>query len=371
VCREDGALARPSAQLVVIAALCAALAGSLAYVGYLLSQPPVVVEHKRLTIVDDAGREVELPVPVERVISLESPVTELIYALGAQDKLVAVDKYSIFPPGVQEEKPVVGSAWSPDMERIVELAPDVVFTWPSEKTLAELEEKGIPTVVFYPHTLDGIKEDILLLGRLLGVPERAREIVAFMDEKLAAITERTADMALENRTRVYIEFYKPGQTIGAGTFTNEFILMAGGVNIAAALPPKFTMVSDEFVVEADPEVIVCVVNPKKPYTTPEEVAARPGWETITAVRESRIYTISYELVNWNPRLVLCVMQLAKWLHPELFADLDLEAEQEELYQSIYGLSAGTAASCQLPSWASWAPGLMAMPAPLAEEEGFI
>jgi iron complex transport system substrate-binding protein len=283
------------------------LAVGLSVVGADVPQPPFVV-------IDGAGRVVTIEKIPDRIVSIAGAATETLYAIGCGDKVVGVDKYSDWPPEVKE-KPQVGSGSNLNVEAVLGLEPDLVIAWwYSRKAIEALEGLGITVVAINPRSVDGVLDTIRMLGLITGHLEEAETLIAEMRSRIEAVQAKVKDIPKEERPLVYYELYKPLKTVGAGTFTGELIFMAGGINIAASEPVRYPLLSEEYVIASDPDVIVVVSG----GATPEEIMARPGWGAITAVKDGRVYTIDRHLVTASPRLVEGLEQLCRWFYPELW-----------------------------------------------------
>ena len=299
--------------LVVLVTLIAGAFGG----GYLLSEytraprPPVV---PALTLIDGAGRTVNITRTPERVVSIASSVTEILYALGCGDMLVGVDKYSDYPPEVKE-KPCVGSAFSLNVEMVLDLKPDLVLTWwYAEEAIRALEERGITVFAINPQSVYDVLQTIRTIGLIVGRSEEANSLAARMQDVVDEVTDRTKGLAKADRPLVYYELGTPMKTTGPGTFTNELIFMAGGINIAAEEPVRYPLLSSEYIIARDPDVIVVVSY----GASPEEIKAREGWQGIDAIKNDRVYVIDTHLVTCSPRIAQGLEQFARWFHPELF-----------------------------------------------------
>ncbi len=266
-----------------------------------------------ITIIDDVGRTVTIPKTPERIVSLASSATETLYALGAGDKLVGRDKYSTYPEEVKNVQEV-GSGSSPNLEMIIGLQPDVLFAWPySRNAIISLEDK-MPVIYIDPRSVDDVLDTIRMIGLVTGKSSEAENLIAEMQNKIDAITDVTKELNKTQRPLVYYELGTPMKTTGPGTFTNELIFMAGGINLAADEPVRYPLLNSEYIIERNPDVIIIVSY----GASIEEVKNRDGWENIHAVKNDRVYKIDTNLVTSNPRLVQGLEQFAKWFHPDLF-----------------------------------------------------
>jgi len=304
----------------VIAAIL--MAGTFAagfYVGfvYFKSRTP---DKSNLTIIDDVGREVIIPEDPQRIISLAPSTTELLFALDLGDRIVAKDNNSDYP---QEAKlipyNVSGYGWI-DYEVILSLDPELIFAAGINlQRVPELESKGFTVVVLEPMSMEGIFDNIRLVGSIMGKTDEANALLSDLRGRMKEVTDRTQDSMLV-KPKVYLEFDTLGGywTYGAGSFGNELMLLAGGTNIAANVSEKYVGLTSEFVIVSNPEVIVYTTNPWI-TTSPDTIKARPGWDGLDAVTNERIYSIDDNLVSRpGPRLVDGLEVLAELFHPDLF-----------------------------------------------------
>jgi len=280
----------------------------------LITATPAPTPEPALTIIDGAGRVVTIPRTPERIVSIASAATETLYAIGCGDEIVGRDKYSDYPPEVQE-KPSVGSGSQLDVEAVLGLEPDLVIAWWfSREAISTLEDKGLTVLAINPRSVDGVLDTIRTLGLVTGHLEEAESLIAEMQARIDEVKAGVKDIPKEDRPLVYYELTTPMKTTGPGTFTNELIFMAGGINIAADEPVRYPILSEEYIIERNPDVIVIVSG----GASVDEVKGRAGWQNIKAVQDDRVYTIDTHLVTSNPRIVQGLEQFARWFHPELW-----------------------------------------------------
>ncbi len=266
-----------------------------------------------ITIIDGAGRTVTVPENPERIVSLAASATETIFALDAGEKLVGRDKYSTYPEEVRNIKEV-GSGFSPSIEMIIGLKPDLVLAWAySRDALLNLEDK-VCVVYIDPGSVDEVLHTITMIGVVIGRTQEAENLTSKMHSRMREITEITDGLNRTQRPLVYYELSTPMKTTGPGTFTNELIFMAGGINLAADEPVRYPILSSEYIIDRNPDVIVIVSY----GASIEEVKDRNGWGNINAVKNDRIYKIDTNLVTANPRIVQGLEQFAEWFHPDIF-----------------------------------------------------
>jgi iron complex transport system substrate-binding protein len=159
-------------------------------------------------------------------------------------------------------------------------------------------------------------KDIRLVGILTGHVEEAIELADSLEARVDAVTEKTLAVDVV-RPRVYLEYY-PYWTYGPGSFGDDLIALAGGKNIAENASSEYPMLTSEFIIAQDPEIVIYTVG-YMTETTAEEISSRPGWDAITAIAEDEIYSIDDNLTSrYGPRIVDGLELLASILHPDLF-----------------------------------------------------
>lgn len=266
-------------------------------------------------ITDTYKREVTLPKEPSRVISLAPNITEIIYALGKQEKLVGRTDYCDYPESVKNV-PSVGSMKEPNIEKIAQLNPDLIIasTHFQKETLKKLEELKINTVVFYgEENFEGAYETIRNIGKILGAQEKAEQTVSEMDKKVKDVMERVKG---KGQPSVYyvVSYGKYGDyTAGKDTFIGQMIEMAGGKN--AADDAQGWKYSVEKLVEKNPDMLIC----SKYFDTLNGIKSTAGYKDLKAVKEGRLYEIDNNpLDRQGTRLADGLVDLAKIIHPEAF-----------------------------------------------------
>jgi len=250
---------------------------------------------EKIVLIDDLGRNVTLDKPAERIVSLAPAATRTLYDLGALDKVVGVDKYSDDPPEAQN-KTVVGAT---EIESIIALKPDLVISWwYYESELQQLEDLGIPVIYIHPTSIDGIYYDVLLIGKAVGLEEAAEKLVSNLKTRVAYVETLVRNLTKTiPRPKVYLELYSPYKTVGRNTFTHQLIELAGGVNIARNLT-GYPKLSDEYIIEANPDVILYESDlPLENFTE------RAGWYQINAVKNGKIYHLDRHITTASPRFI--------------------------------------------------------------------
>ena len=275
------------------------------------------------SITDDSGTTTSFAAPPQRIVSLSPGLTEITFALGHGGDLVAVDSYSDYPPEAKDIQPRLITYPNPSIETIVSLKPDVVLSLAdSDDAIAQMRNQGIPVLKLFPKNFDAAIETIRELGRLYGSPDAGEAVASDMLTRRDAVLAAVADAP---RPRVYEELdaSEPDKPFVAGPngFYGQLIDLAGGTNVFGDLPGDVGQVGAESIIQRDPEVII-LTDADLPFNpqTPELVAARPGWSTVTAVRNGAVYGVPAELYSTpGPRLVDGLENLARLLHPDRFA----------------------------------------------------
>ena len=275
-------------------------------------------------VVDYLGRQVKIAQEPLRIISLAPSNTEIIYALGLEDRLVGVTDICDYPPeAASKEK--VGSYNSIDLEKVVSLNPDLILAEDIHKTeiVPALERLGIACYVLVPHNLEEIMHSILVIGRLTGVNTAAQEVVSDMRLHIKNIVDKTSVLADEQRPSImYVVWHEPIMSVGINTPIHDMITMAGGASIIKVISGWPTL-SLEDVIAASPEIIIANVESYPGGDVSlvailDEVRLR----TVRAVVNGKVYGINASLTNRSsPRIIQGLEWFAALIHPELFPEL--------------------------------------------------
>ncbi len=304
-------------EFAVWVTIAVALSSVLAFSGGYIVGAMIGGDEEGMMVVDDYGRTVNLAGVPNRIVSVAPTPTELLFAVGAGDLVVGVDDYSDYPAEAAG-LPKVGNM-SLLVEVIVALEPDLIVCGDlvPETELGVLEAQGIPYVVLATRTLDEVVSDVRLVGILTGHIEEANALADALADRIESVRERTRTDEVV-KPRLYLE-YSPYWTFGPGSFGDDLISSAGGINIARDTSSEYPMVSSELMLAEDPEIIVYTVGPMWCTTVAEDFGQRPGWENITAIVENNIYSIDDNLISrYGPRVVDGLEELAAILHPDLF-----------------------------------------------------
>jgi iron complex transport system substrate-binding protein len=265
--------------------------------------------------VDDLGRTVTLEKVPQRIVSVAPSNTEILFALGLEERIVGVTESCNYPQGALDI-PKVGGFAPFDLERVVALEPDVVLAADIhvEVGIPALEEVGITVFALAPRTVDEVLYSIALVGEITGKSREAARLIASLEERIEAITDKTQPLTEAERPGVlYVLWHDPLWVAGSGTFAHDLILKAGGRNIAHDLA-AWAVIDLETVIARNPQVIVATHGAAAVRDEPRLAVTR-------AVMEDRVYLVEEDpFMRPGPRLVDALEQLARLLHPELFRE---------------------------------------------------
>jgi len=242
-------------------------------------------------VVDDLGREVVLDAPPLRIVAMVPTHTETVCALGACDRLVGVDSFSNVPAEVSR-LPDLGSAFDADLEALIALEPDLVLTDEYSGLAEALVPLGIPVYAGTPQTVAEVWSTTEALATLLGLETEAALLIGRAQGRVAALSASVAGLPAP---RVFVELDATPYSVGPGSYLGELLTLARARNIVPARLGDFPQVDPELVVAEDPQVIVLLDAPFG--ESAETVAARPGWGSLSAVRDGAVIELDQASVD--------------------------------------------------------------------------
>jgi iron complex transport system substrate-binding protein len=269
-----------------------------------------------ITVTDDSGTQVTLDQAATRIVSLAPANTEIAYAIGAGDKMVAGTSYDDYP---EEAKalPKIGDFANPNIEKIASYSPDLVLAAGGiqDKLRSKLEALGMKVYVVDPKTYDGTIATIENVGKLAGTEAAATAVAGKMT---AAEKQVQAKVSGLTPASTFLEIYsKPLMTAGSGTFIDDMITIAGGENIGAQAGAGFPNFSTEVLVKDDPQVYIADSGS---MSAPGDIKTRAGFADLTAVKDGHVYVIEDSIIaRPGPRLAEGLVKLAGMIHPEAAA----------------------------------------------------
>jgi iron complex transport system substrate-binding protein len=278
-----------------------------------------------ITVVDDLGREVTISRLPRRIISLAPSITEILFALGLDDRIVGVTDYCDYPEAAKS-KPRVASYTTPNTEKLVSLQPDLVLAESiHEKTvLPALEKLGLTIFVSSATSIDAVLHDITVIGQINGKSQASTQLVNKLASRIKAVLTKTEGLTPEQRPRaLYVVWHQPIWTMGSETFIDDLIKTAGGINIFSNDFTKSRVVSLESIVARNPQVIITTTMATAGDLVYNSIKNEERLKSVDAMVNNRIYKISDSnlIERPGPRIVDGLDELAKLIHPEIFGTL--------------------------------------------------
>ncbi len=314
-------------------------------IGHLRIAAALYPEYPR-RITDTAGTEFIFYRPVERVVVMHANAAESIIAIGGDDRIVGVGstiKTNTLQFPELSQLPSVGKWTEPDIEAILALNPDLIMTyvtWPEPEKLERHLPSRIPVVRMEYYKAEVFHEEIVKTGRIFNEQENTNEYLQWYDATLALVEDRISTIPYEKRVRIYAESGS-GQSFGRrayseGTGLHDLLIAAGGVNIASDHVTGYADVENEWIIHQNPDVIL-IWSGKAGYKLGErndviqlydEIMGTPGFGRIGAVKNDRIYIVTsgFAFGTGSPA---ALVQVAKWLYPDRFEDIDPAAIHAE------------------------------------------
>lgn len=257
---------------------------------------------------DDLGNTWSFDSPANRIISLAPSFTESLFAIGAGPQIVGVTEYSDYPEEAKKI-PRVG-ALNLQYEVIVALRPDVLIGDPAltSKSLEKLKSLNLKVFAIRTQKISDIPVTLRTLGKITGHEKQAQDVAAELQEKMNEIAATTANLP---RPRVFVEIWdRPLMTAGPKTFLGELIQLAGGQNVVEGIAEDWGQVSEEVVIEKDPEIVLLLTTKK------QDLLDRSAWQQTTAAKTGRVYELSRDLFSHpSPRIVDALQLLVTLIHP--------------------------------------------------------
>jgi iron complex transport system substrate-binding protein len=281
------------------------------------ASPAPTVMHE---VVDEFGRTVRVPQIPARIVSLAPSLTETLYALGVQDRLVGDTDFCDYPPDAQKKKKV-GGPINPNLEEIAALHPDLVLVTKEINrldTVRALDTLGIPTYATRAQNVDEILSTTQKLADLLGVPETGKSLTADLQSRLAVLHAKLE--SLPPSRVLFVVWTRPLISVGKNTFIADALRRADAASIVDATQ-DWPQTNLEEVVRLQPEYLVFAAShPDSAARDFEALSVLPGWQLLDAVRNHRFAVISDAVNRPAPRIVSAIEDLARQLHPTAFQD---------------------------------------------------
>jgi len=308
---------------------------------------PVINFHNETEIIitDDLSRTITLPHHANRIVSLSSDATTMLLVVKAGKTLMGVSGTPGTTPYLAEKMPnaiSLGGSYSspPDVEKIVTLNPDVVIlmTTTNQVVAAKLNQTHIPYIYIDGYKLAEIPREISVLGVLTGRESDAEPYNAFFHKFYNCIEKRIGDIPNEQKPTVYYEGGSDFSTVGDTSGGDSLIRMAGGRNIAGNISTQWPVVSPEWVIQQNPEVMFKIAYQNSlNNSTMEGIFAetqnRVSLSQIKAVRNNRVFVINHDIA-YNTMGIIALMYMAKACYPDQFADINPDDMVREYDQNF-------------------------------------
>ena len=317
----------------------------------------ILGKEKEITIIDAADRAVTVNKPIEGgIISFGTYTPEILRILGEQDKMVAVNKYvksnEVYFPELSK-LPSIGSGYSPDLELVASLNPELVLAWTTKperiEALVEIVPNDCSVVSLMFYRSEDMVEETEKLAYILGKRDEAKYYIDdFHNEYVDRIKAQTEGLSDEERPNIYVEsdWGDKYNTWAGGSAANGFIEIAGGRNILVDTPGEGSVTVDpEEVVEKNPDIIIRYIDAadagyevedsSNMKALRESIMTRPELANVKAVKNGAVYVMDKDPI-YGPDYPIAIAYWAKWSHPDLFEDLDPQAIHQQ-YIDIQGL----------------------------------
>lgn len=233
-----------------------------------------------------------------RIISISPAATEILYAIGAGESVVAVSSYCNWPQEVKSKKKI-GSFTAPNIEEIIYLDPDIVIASGLEQApiVQQLRALNIKTIVCFPKSIAELFETITKIAKAVNKVDEGQKLIKAMSAKIKKIKSRFQDIPIKERPKVLIELWdEPLIVAGTQSIVGQLIELAGGRNIAYDAVRAYSRFSYELVLKRDPDYVICVYM--QPGQSKERIKARFGFEYINAAKNNHI------IWDINPDIIL-------------------------------------------------------------------
>jgi iron complex transport system substrate-binding protein len=283
-----------------------------------------------IIIKDSDGDVASFSHPVQRIVVLNAGAAEILINIGAGDLIVGtgdnmmLDRNAFMKPYLSHAK-AVGSFTTPDIEAIASINPDVVISYTGSKPLNAEQIHGVNITLikltcYKPREVPG---DARMLGKLTGHEEGAERYARFIEKYLDLLDTRLENISSEDRPRIYYEWTREYRVFGPGGGAHEMIKLVRGTNVAGDFVTLNAIVSPDWVLEQDPDVIFKdgTSGSGNFSLVRQEVLDRPGFQPLKAVREGQVYCMQPQLIS-TPRSVIGALYAAKALYPDRFSDID-------------------------------------------------
>lgn len=308
-------------------------------------------ENKGFTITDSYDRDVKFDKVPKRIAVLNSDIYQLICLLGGKDKIVGIADSVKFPE--PPNNAVVLGSWNDvNVEKVLELNPDVVFSYgkyTSEEAKDKLEAANIKVLFIDSYKFNQMTDEVTKVGKLLGKEDVAAEFNSLIQKYVDIINDRIGTLSEEKKVKVYFEGYSDYKSVGKGSGGQELLDTACVSNIAGSEEGDYPEISDEWIIEKNPEVIIKVVGASKEILgfgindlskakeTYNTLIQRTGWANLDAIKNRKVYILDNSITLSPQGSIIGALQIAKICYPDKFKDINIEKIHKEIYSKFYGI----------------------------------
>jgi iron complex transport system substrate-binding protein len=267
--------------------------------------------------VDSRNRSVTVPHHPERIVSMAPSITEIIFALDAQDRLVGVTTYCNYPVEAQNITKIGGFS-TPNLEVLTTLNPDLIIAASYDaKSVETLEAANFTVVIIEKNSILGIIEGIREIANLIDAKPKGKELCDSLLARYNTIVAKTSQIAAQDKLKCYFEVWETPMIAGNQSFINDLIDKAGAINIFADINATYATVSNEVIITGNPDAIFITEHSAAWYS--QTVCNRTGYSTINACKNQRVYSVEDDIyLRQGPRIIDALENMTLYLYPNIF-----------------------------------------------------
>lgn len=267
--------------------------------------------------VDSRNRAVKVPHHPERIVSMAPSITEIIFALDAQDRLVGVTTYCNYPVEAQNITKIGGFS-TPNLEVLTTLNPDLIIAASYDaKSIETLEAANFTVVIIEKNTVLEIIEGIREISNLIDSKGKGKEVADNLLARYNTVVAKTSQISTQDRLNCYFEVWETPMVAGNQSFINDLIDKAGAINIFTNTNATYVTVSNEVIITANPDAIFITEHSAEWYA--QTVCERTGYNTINACKNQRVYSVEDDIyLRQGPRIIDALENMTLYLYPSLF-----------------------------------------------------
>jgi iron complex transport system substrate-binding protein len=300
-----------------------------------------------ISVNDFRGKTIEVKRPVKRIVCLIESALSGLYMLGAEDRVVGISTniytgnvfsyYAELDERIRTRRlPTPGNWDFVNIESVISLKPDLVIVWAHQtESIRALEERGVPVFGVFIEKKEDVYTEIESLGKLTGREKRAEQLIQYTKKEIDRIEKQVKAIPYSQRPGVYYMWAQGNlETSCGGSTVNDLITLAGGKNVCSHIPREHMVVNIENLLSWNPDIIVMWYNEKK---DPAHILHDPQWQTIKAVKEGKVYEFLdiFHSDLWTLKFQHAARIVARWCHPEVFRNMDLEQEKKKMWKTLY------------------------------------